>query len=69
MLATAAAVADDPDYDFGGEFDAGLDLVLDGIDRWRDGSDSARGLPRERTDGLGVGGADLEEPEPDPRGR
>jgi AcrR family transcriptional regulator len=35
MLATAVAVADDPEYDFGAEFDAGLDLVLDGIDRWR----------------------------------
>jgi len=25
----------DPEYDFIAEFDAGLDLVLDGIDRWR----------------------------------
>lgn len=36
MLATSRAVAADPDYSFAAEFDAGLDLVLDGIDHWRD---------------------------------
>ena len=38
MLATSTAVAGEPGYDFVDEFDAGLDLVLDGIERWRDGS-------------------------------
>ncbi|GAB3175636.1 hypothetical protein GCM10027059_49330 [Myceligenerans halotolerans] len=35
MLAVMEAVMADPEYDFLAEFDAGLDLVLDGIDRWR----------------------------------
>jgi AcrR family transcriptional regulator len=35
VAATAQAVAADPRYDFTAEFDAGLDLVLDGIDQWR----------------------------------
>lgn len=35
MLAAAEAVAAEPGYDFGAEFDACLDLVLDGIERWR----------------------------------
>lgn len=35
MLAAMDAVLADPEYDFIAEFDAGLDLVLDGIDRWR----------------------------------
>ena len=35
MLAAMDAVVADPEYDFIAEFDAGLDLVLDGIDRWR----------------------------------
>ena len=35
MLATAEAVAGEPGYAFVDEFDAGLDLVLDGVDRWR----------------------------------
>ena len=38
MLATSEAVMGDPDYDFVAEFNAGLDLVLDGMERWRDGS-------------------------------
>lgn len=37
MLATMTAVTADPHYDFAAEFDAGLDLVLDGIERWRTG--------------------------------
>ncbi len=36
LLAVMDAVTADPEYDFIAEFDAGLDLVLDGIDRWRD---------------------------------
>jgi len=40
MLAVMGAVMADANYDFGAEFDAGLDLVLDGIDRWR-AADSA----------------------------
>ena len=36
LVAVMDAVMADADYDFLAEFDAGLDLVLDGIDRWRD---------------------------------
>lgn len=36
MVAVMEAVAGDADYDFGAEFDAGLEVVLDGIERWRD---------------------------------
>jgi hypothetical protein len=36
LVAVMGAVMADADYDFGAEFDAGLDLVLDGIDRWRE---------------------------------
>lgn len=35
MAAVMAAVVADPAYDFGAEFEACLDLVLDGIARWR----------------------------------
>lgn len=41
MVAVMGAVMEDPDYDFSAEFDAGLDLVLDGIDRWRSAGASA----------------------------
>ena len=36
LVVVMGAVTGDANYDFGAEFDAGLDLVLDGIDRWRD---------------------------------
>lgn len=36
MASVADAVAEDSDYAFGAEFEAGLDMVLDGIERWRD---------------------------------
>jgi AcrR family transcriptional regulator len=36
LTAVAASVMADADYNFGAEFEAGLDLVLDGINRWRD---------------------------------
>ena len=36
LAVVMAAVMADASYDFGAEFHAGLDLVLDGIDRWRD---------------------------------
>ena len=35
LVAARGAVLADASYDFVAEFDAGLDLVLDGIDRWR----------------------------------
>jgi AcrR family transcriptional regulator len=35
MAAVMAAVVADPGYDFAAEFDACLDLVLDGLERWR----------------------------------
>jgi len=35
LVAVMGAVMADASYDFVAEFDAGLDLVLDGIDRWR----------------------------------
>jgi len=38
ILVTIRAVEAEPDHAFAGEFDAGLDLVLDGIERWRDAS-------------------------------
>ncbi len=41
MAAVMAAVVADPDYDFMAEFDPCLDLVLDGIERWRDVSRGA----------------------------
>lgn len=36
MTAVGEAVASDPSYDFSAEFGAGLEVVLDGIERWRD---------------------------------
>ena len=36
-LLTAAALAMKPGYDYGGEFEYGLDLVLDGLERARGG--------------------------------
>lgn len=51
MLVTSRAVAADPDYAFAAEFDAGLDLVLVGIERWRDTAAPARpgaGAPAPR---------------------
>lgn len=41
LVAVMSAVTADTHYDFIAEFDAGLDLVLDGIDRWREASDMA----------------------------
>lgn len=38
LIAVMGAVMTDADYDFVAEFDAGLDLVLDGIERWRGAS-------------------------------
>lgn len=35
LVAVMGAVVAAADYDFVGEFEAGLELVLDGIDRWR----------------------------------
>jgi AcrR family transcriptional regulator len=43
LLAVMDAVTADAEYDFIAEFDAGLDLVLDGIDRWRDSEVERRG--------------------------
>ncbi|MFV0252225.1 MAG: TetR/AcrR family transcriptional regulator [Beutenbergiaceae bacterium] len=34
MAQVAGSVASSPDYDFGAEFDPGLEVVLDGIERW-----------------------------------
>ena len=36
MVAVMEAVDEEADYDFGAEFGAGLEVVLDGIQRWRD---------------------------------
>lgn len=36
LMAVQEAVSGQPDYDFTAEFDRGLDLVLDGLERWRD---------------------------------
>lgn len=48
MLAAMDAVIAEPRYEFGAEFDACLDLVLDGIERWRDGVGPPRhGSPSE----------------------
>jgi hypothetical protein len=48
MVAVMEAVTSDADYDFGAEFGAGLELVLDGIQRWREetASQSEPGPPR-----------------------
>jgi AcrR family transcriptional regulator len=35
LVAVMGTVMAEADYDFVGEFEAGLELVLDGIDRWR----------------------------------
>jgi AcrR family transcriptional regulator len=43
MAAVMTAVTADPDYDFLAEFDPCLDLVLDGVERWRDASREAPG--------------------------
>ena len=36
MVAVMQAVGADEDYDFAAEFDVGLEVVMDGIQRWRD---------------------------------
>jgi len=43
LISGMGAVKADANYDFDVEFDAGLDLVLDGIARWRDVGNPAPG--------------------------
>jgi len=50
MLAVMEAVAGDPDYEFSQEFDVGLEVVLDGIERWRDADAASHHRPQERED-------------------